>query len=330
MCKIWEAIRRGLDKQAYLFYICSMSGLHLIWFRNDLRVHDHAALRAACHCAERDGGAVLALYTLMSDMVDQSGQVSPGLIEALRELQVALDRRGAQLHLRYGAPLEILSELHRQHRILSLHCHETPETTHLDRQLEAWAMRAGIALRVYQQYGPLPVVNGFFEADSDWEHFMSEPRREASDIAHAADVGVGRWPDPRHASQDTMAPTGGRKRAIQLLRDFLGSPSTPETKPDSRFASGHDAYQALRPYLLLGVLSVRETWQAAISTRQRYLAAGYDLRAARVGSFVECLPALHLEKHRVNRNERRQTDAPSASRSADDQMSFEFLESRRG
>jgi deoxyribodipyrimidine photo-lyase len=319
-----------LDKRTRLFDICSMSGLHLIWFRNDLRVHDHAALRAACHCAERDGGAVLALYTLTSDTSDQTGQIASGLLEALRELQVALDRRGAQLHLRYGQPLEILSELHRQHRILSLHCHETPETTHLDQQLKAWAMRAGVALRVYQQYGPLPVVNGFFEADSDWEHFMSEPRREASDVTHAADVGVGRWPESQPEREDSLASAGGRKRAIQLLRDFLGSPSDPGTGPVSGFASGKDAYQALRPYLQLGVLSVRETWQAAISARQRYLAAGYELRAARVGNFVACLPALHLEKHRVDRSGVRRADMPSASRDTDDQMSFEFPESRRG
>ena len=208
-----------------------MPGLHLIWFRNDLRVHDHAALRAACHCAERDGGEVLALYMVETHASDDEAQVSQGQSAALRELQVALDRRGAQLHLRYGTPLEILSDLHRRHRILSLHCHETPETSLLDRQLEAWAMRAGVALRIYQQYGPLPLANGFFEADSDWEHFMSEPRREASDIGSAADVGVGRWPDVTSDEEDK----GGRKHAIDLLRSFLGSPSQPENHTIAAF-----------------------------------------------------------------------------------------------
>ena len=303
-----------------------MSGLHLIWFRNDLRVHDHAALRAACHCAERDGGEVLALYMVEVTRPGDEGKVSSGMLEALRELQVALDRRGAQLHLRYGVPLEILSELHRRHRILSLHCHETPEASVLDQQLEAWAMRAGIALRVYQQYGPLPVANGFFEADSDWEHFMSEPRREASDIRLAADVGVGRWPDVLRDEDDI----GGRKRAIDLLRSFLGSPSKPELQTIAPFGSGRDAFQALRPYLELGVLSVRETWQAAISTRQRYLKAGYDIRAARIASFIECLPTLHLEKHRLKHGRAQRPVAEPQSLVSKHQLSFGFPESRQG
>lgn len=303
-----------------------MSGLHLVWFRNDLRVHDHAALRAACHCAERDGGEVLALYMIEANALGDAAQVSRGLSDALRELQVALDRRGAQLHLRPGVPLEILSDLHRRHRILSLHCHETPETSVLDRQLEAWAMRAGVALRVYQQYGPLPLANGFFEAVSDWEHFMSEPRREASDIGAAADVGVGRWPDVASEEEDR----GGRKQAIELLRRFLGSPSQSESQPIAAFGSGRDAYQVLRPFLELGVLSIRETWQAAISTRQRYLKAGYDIRAARVASFIECLPTLHLEKHRLKREPALRPASESQTPVSKDQLSFRFPESRQG
>ena len=303
-----------------------MSGLHLIWFRNDLRVHDHAALRAACHCADRDGGQILALYMVETHAPGDQVQVSRGLSEALRELQVALDRRGAQLHLRYGVPLEILSEFHRRHRILSLHCHEAPDASPLDHQLEAWAMRAGIALRVYQQYGPLPVANGFFEVDSDWEHFMSEPRREASDITHATDLGVGRWPEVVREEDDF----GGRKRAIDLLRSFLGSPSQPDLQSGAPFGSGRDAYRALRPFLEIGVLSVRETWQAAISTRQRYLKAGQEIRAARVASFIECLPTLHLEKHRLKRDPARRRVSEPDNRVSDDQLSFRFSESRQG
>ena len=303
-----------------------MIGLHIIWFRNDLRVHDHAALRAACHCAERDGGQVLALYMVEPVAPGDQVQMSRGPSEALRELQVALDRRGAQLHLRCGAPLEILSEFHRRHRILSLHCHETPDARTLDHQLEAWAMRAGIALRVYQQYGPLPVANGFFEADSDWEHFMSEPRREASDIAHAADLGVGRWPEALRDEDEI----GGRKRAIDLLRSFLGSPSQPDLQTGAPFGSGRDAYRALRPFLELGVLSVRETWQAAISTRQRYLKAGHEIRAARVASFIECLPTLHLEKHRLKREPAQRRSPEPQKPVSDDQLSFRFPDSRQG
>ena len=35
---------------------------HLIWFRNDLRVHDNQALVAACKNAAVDGGSVAGVF----------------------------------------------------------------------------------------------------------------------------------------------------------------------------------------------------------------------------------------------------------------------------
>ena len=56
-----------------------MSGVHIIWFRDDLRVHDHAALRAACQNAERDGASVLALYILPAGTQSVSRFIYDGL-----------------------------------------------------------------------------------------------------------------------------------------------------------------------------------------------------------------------------------------------------------
>ena len=41
-----------------------MPPLHLVWFKRDLRVHDHAALSGAAAAAAADGGSVLPLYLL--------------------------------------------------------------------------------------------------------------------------------------------------------------------------------------------------------------------------------------------------------------------------
>lgn len=316
-----------------MFYICSMLGLHTVWFKNDLRVHDHAALRAAGQSAERDGGRVIALYIFDPDAWDAATPMRRQfLVESLRDLQVALDRRGAQLHIRYGAAVEIFSELHRSHRVLSIHTHETPETHVSDRPLEAWAMRAGVALRVHQQYGPLPTQSGFFDVDSDWEAFMSEPRREAADVSHAANVGVGYWPDMiDNDHKEASSVAGGRRVAIDTLRSILGSPSSAGASDPMVAMSGREAYQALKPYLDIGALSVRETWQAAMSTRQQYQKSGHELRAATLASFIQCLPALHLDKYR-RQSARRGASKSGAWRSSPgqtQQMSFGFQDPKQ-
>ena len=308
-----------------------MLGLHIVWFRNDLRVHDHAALRAAVQSADRDGGRVVALY-IFEPETDVSAGRQRFLIESLRDLQTALDRRGAQLHLRSGVPVEVFSELHRAHRILSIHGHEAPHLVGPDRQIEAWAMRAGVALRVHQQYGPLPLSSGFFEADSDWEAFMSEPRREASDVARAADIGVGYWPELTGTpGMDADARPGGRRAALALLRTVLGSPSNPGSIDRSDVGTGVEAYHVLKPYLEIGALSVRETWQAAISARQQYMKSGHEIQAAILASFIQCLPGLHLEKHQRSSGNRQGRARPTSYRKTEDsdQMSFGFRDPRQ-
>ncbi|MCR9270671.1 MAG: deoxyribodipyrimidine photo-lyase [Hyphomonadaceae bacterium] len=301
-----------------------MTGLHILWFRSDLRVHDHAALRAVCHSAARDGGAVMALYVFP----ENERELDVFLMDGLRDLQAALDRRGAQLHLRQGHPVEVLSELHRQHRILSVHTHETPTQMQSDRDVEAWAMRAGLPFRVYQQYGPLPTPNDFFDSDSSWESFMAEPRREAPEIEVAANVGVGAWPDMDRAfaGSEQSGAKGGRAEAIKLLRTLLGA-APPAGASPSAGQSGDAAFAALRPHLLLGTVSVREVWQAAISARQTYLRSGHEIRAAMIASFIELLPSIHADKYRRSEPmRRRHYPAQARDRAVGTQMRLGFME----
>ncbi|MEO0451053.1 MAG: deoxyribodipyrimidine photo-lyase [Pseudomonadota bacterium] len=308
-----------------------MLGVHIIWFRDDLRVHDHAALRAACQNAERDGAGVLALYILPKG----TRFISRFLYDGLRDLQTALDRRGAQLHVRYGTPIEVLSDLHRAHRVLSVQAHEASDVSQVDRDVEAWAMRAGLPYRVYQQFGPLPTASDFFDADSSWEAFMSEPRREASDIAKSANIGVGAWPEPEEtvasSAYGASSGQGGRKAAIQLLRAILAAPGSSST--DAHLPeSGTAAYQTLAPYLERGMLSVREAWQAAISARQQSVQAGQEIRAAMIASFIQGLPTLHLEKHPRRQGPRRLAPRGNGAspQQAGAQLSLGFAEPRRG
>ncbi len=254
-----------------------MSGVHIIWFRRDLRVHDHAALKAVRLASERDGGRVLAHYISGSEDTD-----TPHLHEALRDLDHALMQRETALHFRTGDAIECLSEIHAAHRILSLHTHDTLTNEDQDRRVEAWSLRAGVPFRIHAQFGP--------ERRSDWTAFMSAPRHEAPSSLDALDVGLGRKPY-LSANSDAESP-GGRKAAIQILRGTLGQVSDLEKIASSEALSGDDLFEALEPHLALGVLSVREVWQAAISAQQQYVKAGHDIRAARIARLISRLADL--------------------------------------
>ena len=55
-----------------------MSGVHILWFRQDLRVHDHAPLKAACLAA--------TAWLLRSEERPRSNQVSPVTLVAMSSI----------------------------------------------------------------------------------------------------------------------------------------------------------------------------------------------------------------------------------------------------
>lgn len=276
-----------------MFYICSMTRLHIIWFRQDMRVHDNAALRAACQTAERDGGALMALYILPTaiDLGETENRAETSfLFESLRDLEGALAQRGAALHLRQGDVTSVFSDILRAHQVKSLHAHDGWADDTDSRDVEAWSLRAGVPFRRHPQFGPHPDARATESWQTMWERFMARPRHEAPDHITTANIGLGQWPRASSPKAETTeeAPSlrGGRKHAIQTLRSCLGTGRATVT------LSSADAIAALKPYLQIGAVSPREVWQAAVGAHQQALKAGLDIRAASFASFLQLLPGL--------------------------------------
>ena len=275
-----------------------MSGLHIIWFRDDLRVHDHAALRAACQAAQRSGEQVMALYVLPAEAQPGSfhtHQASRFLFEALADLRAALAQRDTHLHLRHGDILDILSGLHAQHGVLSIDLHERYSSGIEDPQIEAWCLRAGVRYGLHRQFHPGLALQSTESWQTVWERFMARPRYEAPDDISSANVGIGPWPNI-----DMAAPTGGRKFAIQALRRVLGN----QTDDAGSLPTGAETFAALVPHLRLGAISMREVWQAVVSAHQQALKAGLDIRAASLASFLKLLPSI-LEAQNARSDKKR-------------------------
>ena len=97
-----------------------MSKTHIVWFRRDLRVHDHAPLASAC----ASGDPVLALYIFEPELwagPDGTTRQLNFLRQSLTELSESLEERGAQLVIRTGEATEVFSSLHRDLGIAAIH-----------------------------------------------------------------------------------------------------------------------------------------------------------------------------------------------------------------
>ncbi|MEM9826176.1 MAG: deoxyribodipyrimidine photo-lyase, partial [Planctomycetota bacterium] len=83
---------------------------HLVWFRNDLRTHDHAALHRACQTANKLGGSVLGIYVVDPVWFGETRFGFPRcgdfrqrfLRESLIDLAERMNRLGSHLIITHG------------------------------------------------------------------------------------------------------------------------------------------------------------------------------------------------------------------------------------
>ncbi len=112
---------------------------HVVWFRNDLRVADHAPLTNACKRAASEGGHVLPIYVMDPFWFGQTERGFPRtdakranfLLECLRDLDRNLREIGGKLRILCGDSSAVFADLCREVAIESVSCfHEvsTQET----------------------------------------------------------------------------------------------------------------------------------------------------------------------------------------------------------
>ena len=270
----------------------SARGLHIVWFKRDLRVHDHAALAAAV----ASGGPVAALYVLepaLWQLPEHSARQFAFLIESLAELDEALKARGSRLVVRSGDILKVLGELHVSHGIDTIHTHEETGlqwTYDRDRAVRGWARRAGVAVREYSQHG---VIRGLRDRDGwarRWDAQMSARRIAAPETVPDAGLLSADWPDAAAMglARDPCPgrQTGGRSHGVSLLRSFLENRGRNYRREMSSPVDAFDACSRLSPHLAFGTVSMREAAQAAWKARARHREAGDTEFAQSMHSFI--------------------------------------------
>lgn len=278
-----------------MFYLCSMSGVHLVWFRRDLRVHDHAPLVAAV----ASGAAVLPLYIFepgLWALPEHSRRQFDFLMESLTELDEALTARGARLVVRTGDALEVLADLHRRHGIEAIHVHEETGlawSRSRDRAVRRWAMQAGISLREQPQPGVVRGLKAHENWTARWKAAVSATRLRAPEAICAATQAAGPWPiaeDFRLEPDDCPdRQNGGRAAGVELLRSFLAGRGRRYRQDADNPAVAQTVSSRLSPHLAFGTLSVREAWQAAARAYGAFEQDGDATYAASIACFLERL-----------------------------------------
>ena len=252
-----------------------MTHPQLVWFKRDLRIHDHAPLYEAAQA-----GPVVALYVYEPE-VFAAPEAAPGhvcfLNQCLKELRASLRGLGADLIVRHGEVIQVFDALHEQIGFEALWSHEETGlgiTYQRDRRVAAWAKSKGVQWHERAQYGvfrPHPDRNGWARR---WAQRMKKPIlgppeglvthviEEPGEFLTPETLGLG-------ASEISHAQAGGESAGRETLVSFLGSRAEPYQKAMSSPLSAWDHCSRLSPHIAYGTLSIKEISQRTRNRRER-------------------------------------------------------------
>jgi len=275
-------------------------GTAIVWFRNDLRVHDNAALNEAIKNADK----VIPVYCFDPR---QFGKTSFGfektgryrakfLIESVQDLRATFERLGGGLVIRHGVPEEELPKLCQELKANAVYCHK--EVTYEEQEVES-AVQGKLkssGVMVHMNWGntlyhekDLPfAVDNMPDVYTDFRRIVESggvirapievPKRMKSlphindgtgQIPSLAELGLG---EPMQGmSQPLSSFVGGETEAVRRLEQYLleasqraEAPSFTPSDPARREATltnlVPDFSCKISPWLALGCLSPRRIY----------------------------------------------------------------------
>lgn len=254
----------------------------ILWFRQDLRLRDNAALQAALAV----GGPVLPVFILNDDGEErwQAGAASRWwLHHSLAALDAALRKRGSRLILARGESLTVLKDLISKTQAAAVYWNRRYEPAAILRdkqiktelsakEIEAKSFNSALLFEPHtianKQGGPFQVFTPY------WRHSLTQPVPEKITLSSRATIGApARWPSslvlaeldllPRLNRADRFAEvwTPGEEGAQKRLKEFIARKAA--DYDDARDIPNEDGTSGLSPHLHFGEIGPRQIWAAA-------------------------------------------------------------------
>ena len=253
----------------------------IIWFRQDLRLGDHPALRAAIST----GNPVIPVYIFDDETPGDWSIASASrwwLHHSLESLSEALKSLGSRLVLRHGGFADELSALAEETGATAVYCSRAyePWATRLEHNLKQQLQKVDCELKRYpgtlliepedietKSGGPFKVYTPFWKA-------LCAQRDESKPLPAPQSIDApGTWPASDKLKEWKLLPTkpdwaGGMREtwqpgeaaAIERLNDFLDEDINQYAA--NRNIPGKACTSRLSPHLHFGEISPRRVWHA--------------------------------------------------------------------
>ncbi|KXW56522.1 cryptochrome/deoxyribodipyrimidine photo-lyase family protein [Ferrovum sp. PN-J185] len=243
----------------------------VVWFKKDLRIHDHEALRQALLASR-----VFCLYILdpqQWQQPDQSAQHYEFTLASLRDLYRQIQELGGYLHILTGDAVAVLTHVHSLNPFSTLYSHEETGNNwsyQRDKQVAKWCDDMGIIWHQFQQFGVVRRLRSRDEWQDAWEAHMSRPLQILPETHNGSwwskdSLREIRIPTSKELGFEAVdmhvRPRAGRHHALAAWQHFLELGSKRYRGGISSPLSAPTACSRLSVYLSHGTISMRELVQ---------------------------------------------------------------------
>lgn len=253
----------------------------MVWFKRDLRLHDHAPLVAAM--AHNDAFGLFALEPEWLHSPECDASHVDFSLQCLVELRAALALRGLPFLVRVGPIVPVLAQLHQDLRFTHLLSHEETGSGWSytrDNHVAAWCQGQDIAWQQFTQTGVVRRLRSRGGWATRWQARMDAPlnlisgRFQAATSLDQADMPT--LQELGFADHGKTLQAGGERAARSTLKSFLQERGFDYRKSLSSPLTAETSCSRLSPHLAFGTLSMRTVHQstevAIAQTREREMA----------------------------------------------------------
>ncbi|RZA00308.1 MAG: DASH family cryptochrome [Sphingobacteriaceae bacterium] len=258
----------------------------LVWFRNDLRIHDNEILLEATRKADK----ILPVFCFDPFYFKNpvTGTSKTGsfrarfLLESVADLRHNLRELGGELIIRMGNPAEILPQLAEEYHVNEVYHHREVafEETAISEEVETVLWKSRLNLKhfightlYHKEDLPFPikdipdsftVFRKKVERDSDVRQMTGSPESivtpqitDAGELPTLKDLGLNEpFDDPRA----TIHFKGGETEALHRLHDYLNNNAPLNAKAARNPQSLAENSSKLSPWLAVGCISPRRVY----------------------------------------------------------------------
>lgn len=258
----------------------------LVWFRNDLRVHDNEILAEAINRS----AAVIPVYCFDPRYFapTPAGTLKTGvvraqfLIESVADLKSSLQRLGSDLLVARGKPEEVIPEIARKYRVDEVYHHREVsfEETQISENVETALWRQQINLKhfightlYHKEDLPFP-IRDIPDAFTAFRKKTERDSRVRAGFSAPESVPGPALEESAIPSLGDLGFTAAHTRQLAGKR-FEGGETAGLLALETYFKNGSRGPSELSPWISLGCLSVRKVyWEARKTERQKGSPAG--------------------------------------------------------